>query len=108
MDLDEFFKRALEITLQEIKHSLLRRVSFHVKSHRIGISEGSAGSNNQLGDIFKELKILQRIVILADRLLKIQQFIDLILNFDLFLLSEPDSLVVFGVPGPEVAELANH
>jgi hypothetical protein len=108
MNLDEFFQRALEISLQEIKHSLLRRVSFHVKSHRIGISEGSTRSNNKLRDIFKELKILKRIVILADRLLKIQELIDLILYFDLFLLSEPDSLVVFGVPGPEVAELANH
>ena len=104
MNLHQFFEGALEITLQEIKHSLLRWVSLHVKSHRIGISEGSPRPYNQFRYVFQELKIPHSVV----RLKVGQKLIHLILNLDFLLLSEPDCFIVLGVPGPEVAQLADN
>ena len=104
MNFHEFFERILKVTLQEVEHSPFSWVSFHVESHRICISKCSTGSDNELGDFFKELQISHCVVSIKGG----EEFIDLALNLSFLLLSETYCFVVLGVSCPEMAQFANH
>ena len=99
----ELLKRAFELSLEVVEELGLSGTRIHHEPHRVGVGQGSASFDDEIGNFDQEVKFLW-VVPLRD----LDEFLDLFLNGVPLLLSEGDGPVMLIETRPVVVELSKH